>query len=375
MENPFVFGKLVKGQGFCNRTTEIAQLEANFLNVVNTTLISPRRWGKSSLVKVASERTAIRNKSVKICNLDIFKVRNEQEFYQQLTQEVLRVTAGKLTELSSQVGKFLKQFVPKITFSPMSETEFSLGLDWNEVAKNPKEILNLAETIAKQKKIKIIICIDEFQNISFFKDSESFQKNLRAHWQEHEHVAYCLYGSKRHMLMEFFTSRSMPFYQFGTLMLLDKISQPEWVKFLTNQFIRTKKEISNDAAVHIANLMQDHPYYVQQLAHLSWTHTKRKCNVEIVEQCAEQLMDQLSLLFYNLTDRMSNKQLNFLKAHVSGEKALSSAASIKKYDLGTSATVTRSKNALIEKEILDDFGDKLSFTDPVYQLWMERRFL
>lgn len=369
-----MFGKVVKSQNFCNRSQEIKALQDNFNNLVNTTLISPRRWGKSSLVKVAATRTTRKNKKIRICHLDVFKIRSEQEFYHQLTLELLKSTAGKMSEISSTVGTFLKQFIPKITFSPMDDTEFTLGMDWNAVAKNPDEILDLAETIAKQKKIKIIVCIDEFQNISYFKNSVAFQKKLRANWQKHEHVAYCLYGSKRHMLLEFFTSRSMPFYQFGTIMLLEKIETTEWLKFIKKHFDRTNKRIDDSEARRIASAMENHPYYVQQLAHIVWTRTKKVCSVEIVDRSISQLIDQLSLLFYNLTDRLSTKQLNLLGAILNNEEEISSSATIKKYDLGTSGTVVRSKNALIEKEIIDDFNGGISFIDPVYKIWLERDY-
>lgn len=371
---PFKFGKVVQGINFTNRESEISVLHSNFENLISTIIVSPRRWGKSSLVKKAAGKTTKDNKQIKICFLDLYKVRTEEEFYQQLTQEVLKITASKLSEITNTAKSIFKQFVPKISFNPMHDTEFTIGLDWAEVKQYPDEILNLGETIAKRNKIKLIICIDEFQNLSFFKNSTAFQKKLRANWQNHEHVAYCMYGSKRHMMLEVFTSQSMPFYQFGSLIFLDKISENHWIKYIQRQFKKTQKSISTESSKMIAGLMENHPYYVQQFAHICWLNTDKICDDRIIKSSLDQLLMQLSLLFQNLTDKLSTKQVNFLKAIIHGAEQISSRSVIKKYNLGTSATVNRSKQALIEQEILDDFTNTLNFNDPAYKLWLQKHY-
>ena len=84
------------------------------------------------------------------------------------------------------------------------------------------------QKIAEEKGNQFIVCIDEFQNISEFKEHLSFQKKLRSNWQKHQNTAYCLYGSKRHLLMNVFTSSSMPFYKFDNILFLEKIKEKEW---------------------------------------------------------------------------------------------------------------------------------------------------
>lgn len=105
-----------------------------------------------------------------------------------------------------------------------NRNEVSLDFDWKEVRRNPDEILDLAENIAADKGLRIVVCIDEFQNIAEFDNPDYFQERLRSHWQKHQHVAYCLYGSKRHMMLDVFTDSSRPFYKFGDLIFLLKIN-------------------------------------------------------------------------------------------------------------------------------------------------------
>ena len=102
---------------------------------------------------------------------------------------------------------------PTVSLSEGSQSyELSFGIGFKDNRLSYDEILDLPQQIAKDKGKKIIVCIDEFQNINEYEDSLAFQRKLRAHWQTHTSVCYCLYGSKRHMLLSIFNDYSMPFY-------------------------------------------------------------------------------------------------------------------------------------------------------------------
>src|SRR5690606_6140286 len=131
------------------------------------------------------------------------------------------------------------------------------------------------EIIGKKKKIKFIICLDEFQNLSYLNDSLNFEKKLRANWQRHKSVTYCLYGSKRHMMTEIFNSSSKPFYRFGDIIMLQKIEAAKWKKFIKEGFEKTGKKIEESLCGIIPQVMKNHPWYVQQLAHYTWNLTDK----------------------------------------------------------------------------------------------------
>jgi len=371
---PFVFGRVAVKADFTNRKMEIARLKDNFRMLVNTVIISPRRWGKTSLVFRVSEELRKEEPGLKICRIDLFNVRDEAEFYVSLAREVLQATSTKWEEVGQSAMKFLSRLIPRITFSPDQQNEISFGIGWEELKKNPDDILDLAEAIALEKKIRIVVCIDEFQNITEFTQPLAFQKKLRSHWQKHTQVAYCLFGSKRHMLLDVFTHSSMPFYNFGQIIYLDKISQQDWISFIGERFRETGKQIGPEEASMIASLAENHPYYVQQLAQQAWLRTTKHCSKEIVKASHQSLTDQLSLLFTGLTHSLSNGQLGLLKALLSGEKQLSSQASLKKYRLGTSGNVSRLKKTLVDKDILDLQGENLTFQDPVYACWLREYY-
>ncbi len=374
MEAPFVFGKLAVDQNFTNRETEQERLVNNFSSLINTILISPRRWGKSSLVLRAANKAAKTNKELRFCFLDTFSVRTEEEFFQLLATEVLKASTSKMEILLENAKKFLGRFLPKISFSPDSQQSISLSLDWKEVVKHPDDILNMAENLAIEKGWKFVICIDEFQNIAMFNDPLAFQKKLRSNWQKQQHVAYCLYGSKRHMLLDVFTNASMPFYKFGDIFFLEKIKQKSWISFITSRFKDTGKIISKDNAALITDLAECHPYYVQQLAQQSWLRTMDECTETIIHEAHQGIVDQLSLLFQSKSDELTNPQLNFLNALLQGVKQFSSKETLATYKLGTSANIVRIKRALENKEIIDIQSNKISILDPMYKSWLQNSY-
>ena len=374
MKTPFTFGKLVQETDFTNRIVETIRLISNFNSSVNTILISPRRWGKSSLVAKAANKIQAKSKKIVFCMIDLNNIRSEEQFYKLLATKVLQQSSTKIDAILENAKLFLGSFIPNISFSPNPETDLKLSLDWNEVKKEPDDILDLAEKIAVRTKKKIVICIDEFQNISEFDYPVDFQKKLRAHWQLHQHVTYCLYGSKRHMLMEVFSSPSMPFYKFGDIIFLQKIQEKDWIDFIVKRFYETGKHIEAESAAIIANSCENHPYYVQQLAQQVWLRSSKKCKLEVIQEAFEDLIMQLSMLFQMLTDDLNMKQISFLNALINKEKQVTSQSVLNKYKLGTSANVIKIKRALHDREIIDIVGRKIEFMDPLYKYWLKNYY-
>lgn len=371
MNAPFIFGKVTTGKNFTDRENEILHLKQNFLAGTNTILISPRRWGKSSLVKKATDELINSKDTIKIVHIDMFNIRSEEGFYKAFSENIIKEVSGKFEEIIANSKKFLKQWIPKITFSPAAQQEISFGLNWKDVKKQPDEILNLPDEIAKDKGYKIVICIDEFQNIAFFEDPLAFQKKLRSHWQKHQKTTYCLYGSKRHMLMEVFASPSMPFYKFGDLMFLNKIQEKHWKEFIQKRFRSTGKKITRIQASRIASIVKNHPHYVQQLSQLCWFRTEKELTDNIIDEALESLILQLSLLFQSRTEILSTTQVNFLHAIINKVEQYSSKETISTYNLGTSSNVIRIKNALTNKEIIDEqIPGKPEISDPIYEIWL-----
>ena len=370
MSNPFVFGSATSGEHFTNRTKDVDRLLANFKHGISSIVISPRRWGKTSLVQKVS--TLARLEDLKVVNIDIFSCRNTNDFYTLFATEVIKQTASKWEEWAENTKQFLSALIPKISFGIDPQNDFSVSLDFSNVKLND-DILDLPEKIAKEKGYRIVVCIDEFQQLSEFSDHIQFQKKLRSVWQLQKKVSYCLYGSKKHLMTEFFSKQSMPFYKFGDIFFLQKISTYDWIRFISERFESTGKKISQEQAKMICDTVENHSSYVQQLAWNVWVKTRHITKNEDIESAITDLFNQNAILYYRYIEELTGYQLNFLRAVAEDiHSEFTKSDVLKKYQLGTSANVKRLKDALEKKELIDITGKTVSFNDPVFKLWFQK---
>jgi uncharacterized protein len=375
MKAPFIFGKLAEGKHFINRDKDLENIKLNLKSGINTILISPRRWGKSSLVNQAAEQLKAEIPELHFCFIDLFNIRNEEAFYEDFATKLIRVTSTKWEEWIKNGKKFFSNLIPRFNMGLDPVHDFKITFDWKELKKSQDEILELPQSISIAKKIRIVVCIDEFQNIAQIDHSLAFQKKLRSVWQKHQQVTYCLYGSKRHMLAEIFENKSMPFYKFGETRFLNKISAQYWIEYIIRQFSSTGKTISDELSAQIAAMMENHPYFVQLFAKNVWQNTGKKCSSEIIGFTLQELLIQNSLMFQRELDNLTNKQINFLKALAEGVSKFSTKETLTTYDLGTQGNITRIKSSLENREIIDLWGDKIEFIDPLFRLWFIEIYL
>lgn len=371
---PFKFGKVVQDDFFVNREKEIDQISNLLGSGINVTLISPRRWGKSSLLFKIGREMEAKHKHIRFCFIDLFQTRSEEEFYTYFATEVIRASYSRWEERMEQSKNFFKQLIPRFQFGLDPQEQFSLSFDWEEVKRHPNEILDLPEKISQQKKIRLVVCLDEFQNIAHYNEALPFQKKLRAVWQRHQHCTYALYGSKQHMMTDLFENKSMPFYKFGEILFLEKISNEHWKKYIGRKFGKSGKKIAPKLAAKIAQLVDNHPYFVQQLANTVWLHTENECTEPEVQSGLDHLLTQYDMFFSREVDMLSNLQLNLLKAIAWGEDRLTSKSTIKKYKLSSSASVIRSREALVQKEVIDTFNHRIEILDPLFRIWIRSTY-
>lgn len=373
MEKPFVFGVATSGDNFTDREQETQRLLLNFTHGVNTILISPRRWGKTSLVKKVAQLA--QTKTRKIVYLDIFSCRTESEFYRLFATSVLKQTSSKWDEWVENTKQFLAHINPKISIGTDPMNDFSISFEYSMQDNAGNDILQLPEKIAIEKGIQIVICIDEFQQISDFEDSKTFQKKLRTVWQLQQHVSYCLFGSKKHLMNELFEKKNLPFYKFGDAIYLTKIETKYWIEYICKRFENTGKHISPELAKEICRLVDNHSSYVQQLAWLLWIRTTDIATEEQLTHALEDLLDQNNILFQSETENLSAYQMNFLKAVIDGiHSKFSSKEIILKYNLGTSANIVRLKSALLQKELIETDGKEIILADPVFGVWFKKKY-
>ena len=373
-EQSFVFGVSVSDYNFIGRKEEIRRLKMNFEEGINTILISPRRWGKTSLVKKVCE--VVDRKKVIPVFVDIFKCKTEYEFYNALAEAVLKQTASKTELWMDNARDFIARLSPKVSFSPEPNSEFALSLGISPKTHAPEEILSLAEEIAQKKQKRIVVCIDEFQQIGEMADSVSIQKRLRSVWQHQRLTSYCLFGSKKHTMMNVFQKRNMPLYQFGDFKFLDKIPTETWVEYIVQHFKDRQRTISAEQAAKICQLVDNYSSYVQQLAWLvfSLIDEGQVVTDEHLKQGVKDLLNSQEQLFMQQIEPLTAYQMNFLRCILSGHHDdFGETAVREEFQLGSVSNITRLKTALVDKDIVEMSGKRYYITDPVFALWFRSR--
>jgi uncharacterized protein len=370
-KNPFKFGEIVGEGNFCNRIKEIARLKQAFTDSQNVILISPRRWGKSSLV----DESITRHKGkLLVAAIDCFGITAPEQFLESYLKSVLK-SESKLSNMAKTAKEFLQNIAPYISFSVGESEEVKIGLSLPKGRFDPTEILNLPQKLAAARGIPFLVCVDEFQKIQEWPEGGKFLEKLRSVWQKHQGVSYCLYGSKRHLMSGIFNDSSKPFFRFGDTLFLEKIAIEHWVNFILEKFSGSGKKITDEVAAQLVEKVSAHSYYVQYLSRLCWSNSEKEVTQSVVNESFEQLLADMLNLFRAQTENLTRYQVNYLIAFVSGERKMSSSRVISHYQLGSPGNIKRIEKSLQDSEIMDFFTGIPELTEPYFEPLFRKYFM
>ena len=376
MNRPFVYGYLAEKENFIDRQEDRDQLKTFLGHGINVMLISPRRWGKSSLVKMAMTELMAEESDVRVCYVDAFKIRTEEDFYNKFASAVIDGISSAMEKKWDDIKRYIQSIIPgiKLKANALESVSIEMELDFQPLKKSAEEILNLPERIAKEKGIHIIVCIDEFQQLALLPEWKTMEALMRSEWQHHQHANYCLYGSKRHMMIDIFNNSNSPFYRFGQVLFMKKIEKKYWIPYIIQGFEKTSKTISTSLAERICDVTECHSWYVQQLSFFIWADTVSNTDDDIFNRQLQTLIDTNAPQFESDISGLPPSQLSMLVAIASGEQHLSSKEVVRKYELGGAQTIAKNKKSLVAKDIVELRNGSFSFVDPVFLLWFKQQY-
>lgn len=372
--SPFQFGTLATEDNFIDRVEDRKLLKQLLSSHINVMLISPRRWGKSSLVKKAMSELVVEDKNVRVCYIDAFSIGSEAEFYRTFASQVIACASSKMERWIEDAKKFLMGVVPQVVLNDQVTDFAAFDLKFVPQEKDKMTILQLPEMLAKEKGIRIVVCIDEFQQLANLPEYSDMEGKMRSVWQQQQLTSYCLYGSKRNMMLNIFNNSNSPFYRFGQVIFMNKIAKEHWMPFIVSAFENTGKSISTDFVERICDIVACHSWYLQQLCYFIWSYTATEVTEEVFELGLKQVMNINTPMFQNDTENLSSTQIEMLKAIANGEQHFSSQAVKQIYSLGNPNTIVKNKRALQNKDIVEMQKNEFVFVDPIYQLWFKEEY-
>jgi uncharacterized protein len=356
--NPFKFGTVVDGVYFTDREDELERISSFISGENHLILISPRRFGKTSLIKKIVNESKRQN-----IFLDMQIVLSAEDFASQLLKRVYRIFPVQ------KLKSFIKSFrlIPVVNINPVTgEAEISFKPGSKELSPL-EDVLNLIEKLGTDNK-KIIVVLDEFQDI--YRIDRGLDRFLRSVMQNHRHINYIFMGSSESMIREIFEKKDSPFYRFGSLMTLGKINPGKFTLFLEKKFAKITDK-SKELSQEILSITDSHPYYTQQLAFTVWELLVRSgFNPDIVENAADEIVQSHDNDNERLWNNFNRTDMMVLTGMAASDISPLSEQFSGQYGTGASSTVFSTLKRLRQKGILFKDNSEYKIDDPFFRRWI-----
>lgn len=372
MKNPFVFGKIVGEENFCNRTTELDDLTRHIKNCYSVWLFAPRRYGKSSLIRKVFKDIS---SDVKTVYFDLYNIKSLDDFvrnYSNTLANELFNWKDDIRNITNKLGKYLKSLQPQLNFD--ADANPSISLMNKEIKEQPEieEILNLPAKISKEQNVQICVAFDEFQEITRI---DKFLINwMRSVFQNQQNVSYVFLGSKKSLMESIFSEVNSPFYEYALKMDIKEIPRADLFNFIGDKFLEQKLEISSDTINDILTYSKCHPHFSQYFASVVFDEIRNGADQkdkDFHSKWMNKIIDSQSVIFQNIYDQLNNNQRKILMALTSTSKEIYSNEIRKKFDLPTSSTLTTNIAGLVKRDIIYKTKSEYIISNPVFENWIK----
>ena len=386
MNNPFLIVGYQGPEYFCDREKETEVILSALHNGRNITLVSPRRMGKTGLIKNVFYTLQEKEKNAKCFYLDIFSTQNLREFVALLGREIL----GKLDSLSQSTLKtllsFFKSCRPVITMDELSGIP-SVSLDI--VPSKEEETLKEIFDYLRQSGRECYLAIDEFQQIMEYPEKgvilfsgydefeyakQAIKLGVTEYIQFLPNVHFIFSGSKKHLMEYIFFSIKRPFYQSTQKLFLDKISKEVYFSFAHSFFEKEGKELPEEIFDKVYTWVDGHTWYVQYLLNRLFALPEKTLSPELLDSLMMEILREEEYTYQTYFQLLTFNQIQLLKA-IAKEgivREVNAAAFIKKYDLKAVSSVNTSLRILIDKEFILRQPDGYIVYDRFMSIWLSR---
>jgi hypothetical protein len=365
--NPFIIKGYVSKEYFCDRKSELSTLHRNVQNGSNTTLISPRKMGKSGLIFRFFDELPAEIQSIYV---DIYASRSLNDFIKLLAEAILLKFPEK-SKTGKEFIKFLKGLRPLISFNPFTNVP-QIQIEYQTQQEITYTLQGLF-TFLEEQNIRIVVAIDEFQQICEYPE-KNVEALLRTYIQQLKNVQFIFCGSNKSMMTEMFTHAKRPFFASTRSLYLDKIDNAEYEEFIRNHFETNKKYIHDDALVAILNWTKSHTFYTQNLCNYIFSMKINNIDIDVVKRAMDGILKENESFFFQYRQLLTPAQWNYLIA-IAKENEVSQITAqkfISKYNVGTPANSRRILKSLIEKELILENLSKEGSTYQVYDVFLSR---
>jgi hypothetical protein len=376
MRNPFIYGEVLPASAFVNRVAELDRLIGDLAASQKIFLISPRRYGKSSLIRQAL--AAMVKRGALVAELTVSSFSSYVSFLEGFARAVGGAEAprGRMPAWLKGAIRSSRTEVRHEAGSTVPAISFAAARSERDIARLAPEVFGLPGRLAESSGRKVVVALDEFQAIAGF-DGGSVEHVMRAAVQHQRDVAYVFAGSEP-SLMERMLGPKRPFYKAGPVMRLGRIPADEFAAFIESRFIQSGIRPEPGLGTAIVDLAGNLPYDVQRLAHETWDEvrmrSRRRATLDDLYLALRRLLSEHQIMFEGLWQRLTLGQRAALRAVVvEGGRELLANEVRERHRLGGASTVQAALAALVREDLVMREGDSYSVVDSLLREWVARR--
>jgi hypothetical protein len=378
MQNPFVYGEVVPAAAFVDRVVELERLVADLAASQKVFLISPRRYGKSSLVRHALATMSRRGALTVEVTVSSFS--SYVAFLEGYARALL-AAESRWDRARTWLLEVIRSTRPEIRLAPPADPLGSLTVAFpnvkseRDISRLAQEVFTLPARLAEARRRKVVVALDEFQAIGGF-NGGSVEHAMRAAVQHQRDVGYVFAGSEP-SLMERMIGPRRPFYKAGPVMRLDKIPPDEFAVFIEARFNKSGIRVEPGLGAAVVELAGNLPYDVQRLAHETWDDVRsagrRRATLDDLHQALRRLLAEQQTMFEALWQRLTLPQRAVLRAVVLQDgRELLSADVRERHRLGGASTVQKALGALLRDDVITRDGGRYAVVDSLLKEWVAR---
>jgi hypothetical protein len=365
-QNPFIISGYVSPEYFCDREEETARMLNAIENSRHITLFSPRRMGKTGLIRHLFY-LARKRKEFTPVYLDIMATTSLREFTEIFGKSVL-TAIGKNEALMKKILKRLSALRLKLTIDHLTG-EPALSLDVNNAREAEKSLDSIFRYLGDQP-YRIAIAIDEFQQITNYPE-KNLEAILRTHLQTVNNVSIIFSGSRKHILTEIFSSPGRPFYNITEMMEIGGIPQDVYKAFIREKFRKGSISISAEALGRIVEITGLHTFYVQYFCNRLYSEHK-KIDIDDIDRSLITILKENEPVYASYLNLLTTMQYRVLKAIAlnDGIDNPLSKEFISKYELGATSSVSQAIKSLSDKEFVFFSNFRYKLNDVFLAQWI-----
>ena len=378
MENPFFITGIIPEPYFCDRQKETAWMVRTLENKAHILLTSPRRMGKTQLIRHVFEQPTIKNNYYTFYT-DIYPTTSLHELVLFLSKEIYSVLVPKGKIALNKFLAGLHSLAGSFGYDPIKESptfDIKLG-DIHSPELTLEEIFNYLEQADKP----CIFAIDEFQQIAEYPE-KNVEATLRTHIQKMNNCLFIYAGSNRHMIENMFNSAAKPFYNSAEQIFLDSISKDVYTGFVEEQFIKADRTITAEEAALAYDLFEGHTYYVHNVLHNAYAYIAPEKIIDSsdINKVLDDILEEKGRSFASVMNQLNYQQKETLIAIAKEGKAtgVTSVAFVKKHSLKSPSSVQYAISALTDKQLITyenkERSKTYSIADRFMEMWICRTY-